>query len=80
VTRELLHAVAESRAPFLSQAQGFDLTFQQLFTILFKLPLYYFKAYRLDSSILESIFNRLNHKCLLPYSREITKEVLSVIF
>jgi hypothetical protein len=28
VTRGLLHAVAESRAPFLSQAQGFDLTFQ----------------------------------------------------
>jgi hypothetical protein len=28
VTRGLLHAVAESRAPFPSQAQGFDLTFQ----------------------------------------------------
>jgi hypothetical protein len=29
VTRGLLHAAAESRAPFPSQAQGFDLTFQQ---------------------------------------------------
>ena len=28
MTRGLLHAVAESRAPFPSQAQGFDLTFQ----------------------------------------------------
>jgi hypothetical protein len=29
VTRGPLHAAAESRAPFPSQAQGFDLTFQQ---------------------------------------------------
>jgi hypothetical protein len=28
VTRGPLHAAAESRAPFPSQAQGFDLTFQ----------------------------------------------------
>jgi hypothetical protein len=28
VTRRLLHAAAESHAPFPSQAQGFDLTFQ----------------------------------------------------
>jgi hypothetical protein len=28
VTHRLLYIVAELRAPFLSQAQGFDLTFQ----------------------------------------------------
>jgi hypothetical protein len=33
-----LHAVAESRAPFPSQAQGFDLTFQQL-SHIFRLDL-----------------------------------------
>jgi hypothetical protein len=34
VTRRPLYIVAESRAPFLSQAQGFDLTFQQVFILI----------------------------------------------
>jgi hypothetical protein len=51
-----------------------------LFTILLELPLYRFKAYRPDSSVLESVLNRSNRKCLLPYSREIAEEVLNIVF
>jgi hypothetical protein len=51
-----------------------------LFTILLELSLYRFKAYRLDSSVLESVFNRTDRKRLLSYSREIAKEALNVIF
>jgi len=51
-----------------------------LFTILLELPLYYFKAYKPYSSVLESVFNRMNRKRLLSYSREIAKEVLDVVF
>jgi hypothetical protein len=51
-----------------------------LFTIFLELPPYRFKAYRPDSSVLEGVFNRSNYKRLLPYSREIAKEALDVIF
>jgi hypothetical protein len=51
-----------------------------LFTILLKLPLYCFKANRPDSSVLEGVFNRMNYERLLPYFREIAKEVLHVVF
>jgi hypothetical protein len=34
VTRGPLHAAAESRAPFPSQAQGFDLTFQHFLSLI----------------------------------------------
>ena len=51
-----------------------------LFTILLKLPPYRFKANGPDSSLLEGVFNRMNYERLLPYSREIAKEVLHVVF
>jgi hypothetical protein len=51
-----------------------------LFTIFLELPPYYFKAYRLDSSVLEGVFNRSNYERLLSYSREIAKEALDVVF
>jgi hypothetical protein len=51
-----------------------------LFTIFLELPLYRFEAYRPDSSVLEGVFNRSNRERLLPYSREIAKEALDVVF
>ena len=51
-----------------------------LFTILLELPPYRFKADRPDSSVLKGVFNRTNYERLLPYSREIAKEALHIIF